>query len=138
MIQLVPHLPETRALSSGLVALERTAEARISTSRVKVVRNGGENKLRKNYWTTPYRGCGKLRSALNFKSSADLPSRIDNNEYSGLFDDLEEFKGEVDPWLVESDKYNPQVARRLGWGGGKTSVGRVGRTSQTIAMAKVI
>lgn len=76
---------------------------------------------------------------------------IDNNEFSTLIDDEETFEGERDFWSLSSElqttltsrtfteddsRLNSEVSSRLGWGGGKVSVGAVGRASQTMGMAK--
>lgn len=77
---------------------------------------------------------------------------IDNNEFSTLIDDEETFIGERNfwsslpaqlrpvvtarPWEVEDSRVDGEVSSRLGWGGGKISVGAVGRASQTMGMAK--
>lgn len=61
--------------------------------------------------------------------------RIDNNEFSGLMDDHEQFVGEVGPWSYEG--IDPLVNKRLHWGDGVTPMGNVGRGIQTAGMAKV-
>jgi hypothetical protein len=58
-------------------------------------------------------------------------ARIDNNEYSGLVDDDEEYIGDNSFWGGGAWE------ERLGWGGGKTTVGRAGRLVQMLGMAKV-
>ncbi|KAJ1304276.1 hypothetical protein OPQ81_005436 [Rhizoctonia solani] len=55
---------------------------------------------------------------------------IDNNEYSGLIDDAEIYMGKKSFW--EGGDWES----RLGWGGGETTVGQVGRMIQVMGMAK--
>ncbi|CAE6415464.1 unnamed protein product [Rhizoctonia solani] len=56
---------------------------------------------------------------------------IDNNEYSGLVDDAEGYEGKCSFWGGGGDWES-----RLGWGGGETTVGQVGRLIQMMGMAK--
>ncbi|CAE6391128.1 unnamed protein product [Rhizoctonia solani] len=55
---------------------------------------------------------------------------IDNNEYSGLVDDAEIYVGKNSFWG------GGEWESRLGWGGGETTVGQVGRLIQMMGMAK--
>ncbi|CEL62592.1 alpha-glucosidase [Rhizoctonia solani AG-1 IB] len=55
---------------------------------------------------------------------------IDNNEYSGLVDDAEIYVGRTSFWG------GGEWESRLGWGGGVTTVGQVGRLIQMMGMAK--
>ncbi|CAE6422966.1 unnamed protein product [Rhizoctonia solani] len=55
---------------------------------------------------------------------------IDNNEYSGLVDDAEGYVGKSSFWG------GGDWESRLGWGGGETTVGQVGRLIQMMGMAK--
>lgn len=57
----------------------------------------------------------------------------DNNEMAGILDDDETFAGEVGMW---ADKEGT-VEKRMGWGGGVTTAGAVGRAVQTMGMARV-
>jgi alpha-glucosidase len=53
----------------------------------------------------------------------------DNNEFSSILDDEDVFKGEVSFW-------QDGVEDRMGWGGGSTTAGNVGRAVQTIGMLR--
>lgn len=68
-------------------------------------------------------------------ATTDCISRIDNNEYSCLMDDLERFRGETSAW--SSRGIPDHVRNRLSWGDGEISMGQAGRGSQTAAMARV-
>ncbi|KAK7005918.1 hypothetical protein R3P38DRAFT_3326385 [Favolaschia claudopus] len=57
---------------------------------------------------------------------------IDNNEISGLEDDEERFVGEVGVYGGEGGN----TEMRMGWGGGETRVGSVGKAIQTMGMAR--
>ncbi|KAL8286348.1 hypothetical protein RQP46_004365 [Phenoliferia psychrophenolica] len=59
---------------------------------------------------------------------------IDNNEMAGMVDDDELLRGEMGMWNAVGTANN--VERRMGWRGGKTTVGAVGKALQTIGMAR--
>ncbi|KAF7321974.1 Glycosyl hydrolases family 31-domain-containing protein [Mycena kentingensis (nom. inval.)] len=58
---------------------------------------------------------------------------IDNNEMAGMFDDEERFKGEVGMFARD---WEDAVEKRMGWAGGETRVGSVGKGIQTMGMAR--
>ncbi|KAG8693150.1 hypothetical protein FRC09_010697, partial [Ceratobasidium sp. 395] len=109
--------------------------------------NAGQNKPAKSIlWSGPP-GAHMYGSYLDFSSKGgarwwsqhikqDLVGMnvtgmwIDNNEYSGLVDDDEGYLGENSFWT------GGDWERRLGWDGGKTTVGRAGRLIQMMGMAK--
>ncbi|KAG8729445.1 hypothetical protein FRC12_020968 [Ceratobasidium sp. 428] len=109
--------------------------------------NAGQNKPAKSIlWSGPP-GAHMYGSYLDFSSKGgarwwsqhikqDLVGMnvtgmwIDNNEYSGLMDDDEGYLGENSFWT------GGDWERRLGWDGGKTTVGRAGRLIQMMGMAK--
>lgn len=72
--------------------------------------------------------------------------RIDNNEFSGLTDDDASFKGNITFWGDQSDdgertheKTASEVQKRLDyrWLNDPVKVGRVGKVTQAMGMAKV-